>query len=79
MSGAVPVAGAGHMWTFAEMSAGAASLASLTGRAVMDWCCAWVVHTCARAQRKIALSEFGGVGCACVCTGCVLIYTACQR
>jgi hypothetical protein len=29
--GAVPVAGAGHMRTFAEMSAGGASLASLTG------------------------------------------------
>lgn len=32
MPGAVPVAGAGHMRTDAEMSAGAASLATLTGR-----------------------------------------------
>jgi hypothetical protein len=47
--GAVPVAGAGHMRTFAEMSAGAASLATLTGRAVMGWrwVVPWAVHTCA--------------------------------
>lgn len=48
MPGAVPVAGAGHMRTVAEMSAGAASLATFTGRAVMGWRCAWAVHTCAR-------------------------------
>lgn len=47
MPGAVPVAGAGHMRTDAEMSAGAASLATLTGRAAMGW--RWVsgcAHVC---------------------------------
>jgi len=48
MPGAVPVAGAGHMRKVAEMSAGAASLATLTGQAVMGWRWVWLVHTCAR-------------------------------
>lgn len=46
MPGAVPVAGAGHMRTDAEMSAGTASLATLAGRAVMGWrwVWPWAVH-----------------------------------
>lgn len=47
MPGALPDAGAGHMRTDTEMSAGAASLATLTGRAVIGWRWLWVVHACA--------------------------------
>ncbi len=47
MPGALPVAGAGHIRTDAEMSAGTASLATLTWRAVMGWrwVWPWAVHT----------------------------------